>query len=60
MMESQEEKGGTEKRSPAESTWWDAHCNGGITGLAEASCCLENDTDVIVMLPLYLEVERRK
>lgn len=26
----------------------------------EASCCLENDADVIMMLLLYLEVERRK
>lgn len=32
---------------------------GSTNGLAEASHCLENDTDVILMLLLYLEVERR-
>lgn len=58
---SQEEKGGTEKQSPTESTWGGCILQqGSITGLVEASHCLENDADVTMMLPLYLEMERRK
>lgn len=58
MAESHDKKTGTEKQSPAESTWWGCMLQwGSITSLAEASRCL---ADVIMMLPLSLEVESRR